>query len=115
MIPRGVEIFVGLTPIDLRWSFDRLAGVVTETLGREPRSGALFVFFGKRHGAMKLLFFDGSGLCLFYKRLDRGTFRLPEAHGPGDLTVSFTERELDELLDGLAVEGSAKKTRGRVH
>jgi len=48
MIPHGVEIFVGLEPIDLRWSFDRLAGAVAERVGREARSGALFVFFGKR-------------------------------------------------------------------
>ena len=78
MIPHGVEIFVGLDPIDLRWSFDRLAGIVTERIGREARSGALFVFFGKRRVAMKVLFFDGTGMCVFYKRLDRGTFRMPE-------------------------------------
>ena len=48
MIPTGVEIFVGLQPIDLRWGFDRLAGIVEERIGRKPRNGALFVFFGKR-------------------------------------------------------------------
>jgi transposase len=64
-----VEIFVGVAPIDLRWSFDRLSGIATERIGREARSGALFVFFGKRRDAIKVLFFDGSGLCQFYKRL----------------------------------------------
>ena len=68
MIPSGVEVFVGLSPIDLRWGFDRLVGVVQERIGRMPRSGALFLFFGKRRTALKILFFDGSGLCLFYKR-----------------------------------------------
>jgi hypothetical protein len=48
MIPRGVEVFVGLEPIDLRWSFDRLSGIANERVGRDARSGALFVFFGKR-------------------------------------------------------------------
>lgn len=66
MIPSGVEIFVGLSPVDLRWGFDRLAGFVQEELGHAARSGALFVFFGKRKSALKVLFFDGSGLCLFY-------------------------------------------------
>ena len=70
MIPHGVEVFVGLDPIDLRWSFERLTGLVTERLGREVRGGALFVFFGRRHDALKIFFFDGSGLCIFYKRLD---------------------------------------------
>ena len=78
MIPHGVEVFVGLDPIDLRWSFDRLAGVVSERIGHESRSGALFVFFGSRRDAIKVVFFDGTGMCIFYKRLDRGTFRLPE-------------------------------------
>ncbi len=51
MIPHGVEIFVGLDPIDLRWSFDRLSGVVGERIGREARCGALFVFFGPHAAA----------------------------------------------------------------
>ena len=52
MIPHGVEIFVALEPIDLRWGFDRLAGLVSDQLGRPARSGALFVFRGKRGEAM---------------------------------------------------------------
>ena len=69
MIPHGVEVYVALDPIDLRWGFDRLAGVVTERLGRGARSGALFVFYGRRRTALKVLFFDGTGLCVVYKRL----------------------------------------------
>jgi transposase len=107
MIPHGVEVFVGLDPIDLRWSFDRLAGIVTERIGREARCGALFVFFGKRRDALKVLFCDGSGMCLFYKRLDRGTFRLPEV-APGTLAVAIDERTLDDLLDGIDVETKRK-------
>ncbi len=116
MIPRGVEVFVGLEPIDLRWSFDRLSGIAHERVGRDARSGrALFVFFGKRRDAIKILFFDGSGLCLFYKRLDKSTFRLPEA--PGDATsIAIDERALDDLLDGIDVEVKAAPRRTpRVH
>ena len=58
MIPHGVEVFVGLEPIDLRWGFDRLAGLVGDRIGREARSGALFVFFGRQRAAIKILFFD---------------------------------------------------------
>ena len=107
MIPHGVEIFVGLDPIDLRWSFDRLAGIVTERIGREARCGALFVFFGKRREAIKVLFCDGTGMCLFYKRLDRGTFRLPEVE-TGTTSVAVDERALDDLLDGIDVEAKGK-------
>jgi transposase len=113
VIPRGVEVFVGLEPIDLRWSFDRLAGQVVGRLGREPRSRALFVFFGKHHAAVKVLFFDGTGLCLFYKRLDRGTFRLPQPRGDAT-TVQVSENELEELLSGLTLEPTKKPPR-RLH
>lgn len=117
MIPSGVEIFVGVAPIDLRWGFDRLSGVVEEQIGRPSRSGALFVFFGKRRTALKILFFDGSGLCLFYKRLDRSTFRLPEKLAPDATSIELSERELDDLLDGIAieVEPSPPRPRGRTH
>jgi len=104
MIPHGVEVFVGLDLIDLRWGYNRLTGVVADRIGRDARSGALFVFFGKRRQAMKVLFFDGSGVCLFYKRLDKGTFRMPVAPAEGATAVEIDERALDDLLDGIDVE-----------
>lgn len=113
-MPRGVEVFIGLEPIDLRWSFDRLAGIVVGRLGREPRSRALFIFFGKRHAAVKVLFFDGTGLCLFYKRLDRGTFALPESRGDAN-SVQLTEAELEDLLSGLTLDASPKKSPRKIH
>jgi transposase len=103
MIPRGVEIFIGLEPIDLRWSFDRLAGIVEERVGRSARSGALFVLFGKRRHSIKVLFFDGGGMCVFYKRLDKGNFRLPEVADERTRTIVVDERVLDDLLDGIAI------------
>ena len=105
MIPHGVEVFVGLDPIDLRWGFNRLTGLVAERLGRDARSGALFVFFGKRREALKVLFFDGTGVCLFYKRLDKGTFRIPTA-ADGETLIMIEERELDDLLDGVDLEAA---------
>jgi transposase len=116
MIPRGVEVFIGVEPIDLRWGFDRLAAVAAERVGREARSGALFVFFGKRRSAIKVLFFDGSGMCLFYKRLDEGTFRLPEPTDAGATSIVIDEGALDDLLDGIDVEPKTRKPRRpRVH
>lgn len=63
MIPSGVEIYVALEPIDMRMSFDRLSGIAKEQVGYDARSGALFVFFGRRRDALKVLFFDGTGMC----------------------------------------------------
>jgi transposase len=65
MLPSGVQIFLALEPIDLRWSFERLSGVVKEPVGYDARSGALFVFYGRRKDALKVLFFDGSGMAIF--------------------------------------------------
>ncbi len=115
MTPRGLEIFVGLEPIDLRWGFDRLAGIVEERLGRVARGGALFVFFGRRRTAMKVLWYDGTGLCLFYKRLDRGRFRVPPAVEDGAVLRELVERELDDLMHGIDLDPEPRKPRRRIH
>jgi len=104
MIPQGVQVFVALDPVDMRSSFDRLSGIAKEQVGYDARSGALFVFFGRRRDALKILFFDGSGMCIFYKRLDGGAFRLPDARGD--------DATLEALLDGVEV---APASRSRVH
>lgn len=108
MIPRGVDIYLGTEPIDLRWGFERLSGIVTERIGRRPRSGAVFVFFGRRRHAMKVFYYDGTGLCVFYKRLDKGTFRFPLAFDPTKPTLVLTEREVEDLFAGLDLEVPTK-------
>jgi transposase len=117
MIPSGVQVFVALEPVDMRWSFDRLAGAALERMGYDARSGALFIYFGKRRDAVKVLFFDGSGMCLFYKRLDRGVFRLPEACALDARHVELDESLLDALLDGIDLGDAPKSAprRRRVH
>jgi len=102
MIPHGAQIFVAIEPIDMRYSFDRLAGFALERIGYDARGGALFVFFGRRRDAVKVLFFDGTGLCVFYKRLDRGTFRVPEV-ASGASHVELDDAMLEALLDGIEV------------
>jgi transposase len=61
-----------------------------------------------------VVFSDGTGLCIFYKRLDRGTFRLPEAPAPGASSVAIDERALEDLLDGIDVEAAARRPRKRL-
>lgn len=116
MIPQGVQVFVALEPVDLRYSFDRLSGFAKEQIGYEARSGALFVFFGRRRDALKILFFDGSGMCLFYKRLDQGTFRVPTA-ADGARHVEVDDATLEALLDGIEVDPARvpPSRRRRVH
>lgn len=109
MIPSGVQIFVALEPINMRLSFDRLAGIALERTGYDVRGGALFLFFGKRADAVKILFAEPSGMCLFYKRLDRGSYRVPVATEVGSKYVEIDDATLDTLLDGIQLE--AKKPR----
>lgn len=110
MIPHGMEVYVALDPIDLRWGFDRLAGVV----GRGARSrGAMLVLFGRRRTALKVLFLDGTGLCIVYKRLDAGVFRIPEPVVAGDAACLINERAFEDLLAGINLEPVSR--RHRVH
>lgn len=115
MIPQGVQVFVALEAIDLRYSFDRLSGLAKEQVGYDPRSGALFVFFGRRRDALKILFFDGSGMCVFYKRIDKGTFRLPEAPESEARHVEIDDATLEALLDGIDVQTKSGARRPRIH
>ncbi len=112
MIPQGVQVFVALEPVNLRCSFDRLSGIAKEQIGYDSRSGALFLFYGRRRDALKVLFFDGTGMCIFYKRLDRGTFRLPEPATPDARHVEIDQAALDVLLDGIDVE-PPRRSRAR--
>lgn len=120
MIPHGVEVFLCLEPIDLRWSFDRLSNVALERVGRDARSGALIVFFGRRRDALKVLFYDGSGMCLFYKRLDRGRFPIPTPTDERAVAIEIEEHDLDALLDGIDVSvpdgtPTPRATKPRTH
>jgi transposase len=115
MIPAGVQIYVALEPVNMAYSFERLSGLVADRMGYEARSGAMFVFFGKRRDALKVLFFDGSGLCVFYKRLDRkkGVFNVPEPTEEGATHVEVDDATLEALLEGIDV-GPAPRRRARV-
>lgn len=113
MIPNGVEIYVALEPVDMRLSFDRLAGLAHEQTGYDARSGALFIFFGRRRDSLKILYFDGSGMAIFYKRLDRGVFVLPEPPTKTAKHVENDDAALEALLDGIDVNKSAESAPRR--
>lgn len=116
MIPSGVQVFVALEPVDMRYGFERLSGMVRERMGYEPQCGALFVFVGRRKQTVKILFTDATGRCVFAKRLDQGVFSLPAAPAPGASHLEVDEATLDALLDGLELSPSPPKPpRRRVH
>jgi len=109
VIPAGVQVFVALEPVDMRFGFERLSGMVRERMGYEPRSGALFVFVGRRRQLVKILFADATGTCVFAKRLDKGTFSLPAAPAADATHIEVDESTLDALLDGLELAPAPEK------
>ena len=101
MIAQGVEVYIATEPVDMRFGFERLSGLVRERMGREPRSRALFVFIGKRKHTMKVLTWDGTGVVLHYKRLDEGRFVVPTPTRPNERSVQVSEAFFEALFSGL--------------
>ena len=101
MLTGNVRVFVATTPVDFRGSFERLSGFVREQLGDDPRSGALFVFLNRAGNRLKVLFFDQTGDCILYKRLDRGTFRGIIEFGAEEKHVEIDAPRMKQLLAGI--------------
>ncbi|WP_437665497.1 IS66 family insertion sequence element accessory protein TnpB [Sorangium sp. So ce1182] len=114
MIPGRVAIYVATEPLDLRRSFDGLAAVVREVLRQDPLSGALFLFFNRAADRVKALWWDRSGYCLLYKRLERGTFRAPRAVTPGATSVVIDAAELAKILEGIVLPPSKMRREIRL-
>lgn len=96
--PPGTRIWLVAGVTDMRKGFDGLAAVVQTMLLQNPFEGHLFVFRGRRGDRLKVLWFDGEGLCLFAKRLERGRFVWPRAENG---KVNLTPAQLSMLLEGI--------------
>ena len=97
--PTGaVRVMVATKPVDFRKGADGLAALVRETMTADPFSGAVYVFRAKRADRIKLVFWDGTGVCLFAKRLERGRFIWPSTSGDA---VTISSAQLGYLLEGI--------------
>ena len=96
--PANVRIWLAAGKTDMRKGFDGLATLVQQHLGKDPFSGQLFAFRGRRGDLLKILAWDGQGLALYAKRLERGRFVWPQAK---DGAVSLTPAQLSMLLEGI--------------
>lgn len=97
-LPSSVRVFIGVEPVDMRGSFDALAGQVRR-LALDPQDGHLYVFTNAKRTLMKVLFFDRSGWCILAKRLEQGSFKLPE------IALGVTRQRVDPAVLGLILEG----------
>lgn len=98
MLPTNTRIWIVAGVTDMRCGFDGLAARVQLQLQADPFSGQVFVFRGRRGDHIKVLWFDGDGMCLFCKRLEAGRFVWPQAQ---DGRVALTTAQLSMLLEGI--------------
>jgi transposase len=106
-----VRIYVCTQPTDMRKGFDSLAAVVRDWLGGDPLSGHLFVFRSRRGDRIKLLWWDKDGLVQYYKRLERGVFRFPDASDPQARSLEVSPQELSLVLWGIDASSVKRQPR----
>lgn len=97
-LPSSVKVFVSSCATDMRKSIDALSCLVKDVLNEDPFCGHLFVFCNKRGDKIKILYWDRNGFCLWYKRLERGIFRLPKVQSK---VFKLQPSELNLLLEGV--------------
>lgn len=100
----ATRVFVAIQAVDLRGSFNRLLALTQSVLRQDPLSGHWFVFVNRSRNRLKILFWDGSGLWVCAKRLEKGRFSWPQSPGP---CAALRGEELLALLSGLEVREKA--------
>jgi transposase len=93
---------------DMRKGFDSLSGLVRERLQREPAQGEVYIFINARRNQIKLLAWEGDGLALYYKRLEKGTYEMPRQQGDG---WHMGSQELMLILQGIVLRSVRKRER----
>jgi transposase len=106
-----VRIFFCTTPTDMHYSFDRLLGRTREIFEQDPLEGHIFLFVNRKRDRLKLLFWDHDGYCIFYKRLERGTFQLLTVAGAEGTELTYAQ--LVRLLGGLDLTTGRRRKRYR--
>jgi transposase len=102
----SLKVFVALEHCDLRKGFEGLTALVVERLAEDLRSGALFVFCNRRRTRLKVLYWDGSGLWLLIKRLEKGTFSWPSNVEAGVTKLRLAPEAFGMLTDGIDLRGA---------
>ncbi len=104
----NLRYFLCCSTVDMRNGFDGLSGIVRNHLKKDPVSGDVFIFMNRTRTHIKLLYWDGDGFALFYKRLERGRYTLPAHNG---LSKQIKREELLMLLEGLSFDAMRRKKR----
>lgn len=108
-LPSGQRIYLALEPVDMRKQYDGLWALASQHLGLDPKGGALFVFTNKNRDRIKLLHWDGSGVWVLAKRLERGRYSWPASAGVDSRKLTLEPAALSMLLDGIDLKDGARK------
>jgi len=107
-----IRVFLCTIPTKMTYSFDSLMGLAQQIFDEDPLSGHLLLFVNRERDRLKILFWDHDGLAIFYKRLEAGTFQLPNTSG-GEQGIELDERQLNRLLTGLDLRTGRRRKRYR--
>jgi len=107
--PGSLKIYVAIEPQDMRKSFNGLYAVAEQKLREDPQKGALFVFTNKRRNRLKILYYDGTGLWVLAKRLEKGTFSWPQASKSGQTKLTLSPEALGMLTDGIDLRDGCRR------
>jgi len=107
-----IRIFLCTTPTRMNYSFDGLMGRAQSIFDQDPTSGHLFLFFNRNRDRVKILFWDQDGFCIWYKRLEKGTFQFPDAPG-GEERLELTYDQLTKMLGGIDLRTGRRRRRYR--
>jgi len=115
MAASSLRVFAHRGPTDMRKSFSGLVGLVETELGQQVESGDLFLFFNRRRDRVKVLYFVGDGLAIFYRMLERGTFEVPTATAASADTAGVELRlsDLTLILEGIELASVKRRKRWR--
>ncbi|MBK9142732.1 MAG: IS66 family insertion sequence element accessory protein TnpB [Candidatus Melainabacteria bacterium] len=112
--PNNVRVFLCTEDTDMRKSFSALCGLVRRSMNLDPLSGSLFVFRNKRADKIKLLYFDRDGLAIWYKALQKGSFRFPDLSNISSAGVEIDASTLRLILDGIDLRSIQRQQRYRI-
>lgn len=109
-LPHNTVVYLYKEVIDMRLGMFRLQGVIADQLNRAMQKGAFYIFINRSHTLLKAVWFDGTGLCLFCKRLEQGTFSWPQSASLTDEKwLRIQPSALTLLLDGIELKNCMKK------
>jgi len=111
-ISSPVRILLARDPVDMRKSFHGLIGLTESVLQADPLSGHLFVFINRRRDRIKLLYWGGTGFCIWYQQLEKGSYQLPEVATADDREgLEITASQLSLILDGIDLSSIRQRAR----